>query len=207
MSTESNSNSSKSGILTTTQGPFVSTFIAVVVGASLIEFNELLFPPDLTSLNFWAIFAVYYTAFSLWFGIITMSRARPYKDTFISRIWLLCGVLSMITLLGLMYFATRITDFLAWYMWGWVITFFFFGMSYVLRYIDLRLPEPIGLCGIFGLLALIAAIAYSIWTLIFPPVPTVVNWVFVFIAFAIIVSFRQLLRVTHFWQPVPSMQQ
>jgi len=108
---------------------------------------------------------------------------------------------------GLMYFATRITDFLAWYMWGWVIAFFFFWMSSFLRYIGLRPPEPIGLCGIFGLLALIAAIAYSIWTLLFPPVPTVANWVFVFIAFAIIVSFRQLLRVTHVWQPVPSEQQ
>ena len=207
MNTERNSNSSKSGILTTAQAPFVSTFIAIVVGASLIEFNELLFPPDVTSLNFWAILAVYYTAFSLWFGITTMSRARPYKDTFISRLWLLCGVLSMITLLGLMYFATRITDFLAWYMWGWVIALFFFWISYFLRYIDLRLPEPIGLCGIFGLLALIAATAYSIWALLFPPVPTVANWVFVFIAFAIIVSFRQLLRVTHVWQPVASEQQ
>ena len=200
------SNSSKSGILTTTHSPFVSTFMAVVLGASLIEFNELLYPPDVTSLNFWAIIAVYYTGFSLWFGITTMSRARPYKDTFISRLWLVCGVLGMITLLGIMYFATRITDSLTWYMWGWVIWFFFCWMSYYLRYIDLRFTEPISLGGIFGLLSLMAAIAHSIREFLFPPVPTVATWIFVFIAFAIIVSFRQLLRVTHSWQPVPVEQ-
>jgi len=207
MSTQQIADSSRPGVLTSPQAPLLSTLIAVVLGASLIEFNELLFPPKITSPNFWAILAVYYTAFSLWFGITTMSRARPYKDTFISRLWLLMGIFILISLLALMYFATRITDFLAWYMWGWVITFFFFWMSYVFRYIDLRLPEPIGLCGIFGLLALIAATAYSIWALLFPPVPTVASWAFVFTAFAIIVSFRQLLRVKHAWQPVASEQQ
>jgi len=40
------------------------TFFAVVLASSLVQFNEILFPPKITSLNFWAILAVYYGAFS-----------------------------------------------------------------------------------------------------------------------------------------------
>lgn len=207
MSTQQIVDSSRPGVISSPQAPLFTTLVAIVLGTSFVEFNEFLFPPKITSLTFWALFAVYYTAFSVWFGSSTMSKVRPFKDTFLSRFWLLMGVLAFISLLALMYFATRATDSFLLYMWGWVIVFIFLELSYIFRYLDTRLPEPIGFSGIFGLLSLMAATAYSIWALLFPPVPTIANWVFVFIAFAIIVSFRQLLRVRHVWQPVPSKQQ
>ena len=177
------------------------------MGTSLLEFNEFLFPPKLASIKFWALLAVYYGAFSAWFGTVTMSRGRPFKDTFLSRFWLLMGVLAFISFLALMYFALRATDSFLLYMWGWVIAFVFLELSYIVRYLDIRLPEPIGLGAIFTSIAIVVAIAYSIWILAFPPVPDIANWVFIFAAFATIVSFRQLLRVRHSWQPVPSQQQ
>ena len=64
-------------------------FLAVVLASSLIHFNELLFPPKITSLNFWAILAVYYGAFSTWFGTATLSRGRPFSDRPIARFWLM----------------------------------------------------------------------------------------------------------------------
>ena len=81
-----------------------------------------------------------------------------------------------------------------------------FGLSYFFRYRDLRLPEPLGLCAIHGLLALAVAIVYSIWSTVFSPVPNVANWVFVFVAFGIILSYRSLLRKRHAWQPISNEQ-
>ncbi len=205
MSTQQVAESSK-GLLTTPQAPLVSTFIAVILGASLIEFNELLFPPKVTSLNFWALVAAYYGAITSWFRISTMSRHHPYTDTFLARFWLLMLILALVSLLALMYFATRATDSFLVYMWGWVIVFVFLELCYIVRHLDIHLPEPIGLCAIFTLIAIVTAIAYSIWVLAFPPVPDIANWVFIFAAFATIVSFRQLLRARHYWPPTPNDQ-
>jgi hypothetical protein len=203
MSTEQIVVPSKAGVLETPQAPLVSTFVAVVLGSSLIEFNEILFPPKLTSLNFWALVAVYYGAFATWFGITTSSRGRAYTDTFLARLWLTLGVMMLVAYLGLMFFAVRATDSFIYYMWSWVAVFVLYVTNYYARYRDLRLPEPFGLCAIHGSLALVAAIVYSIWATAFPPVPTIANWIFVFIAFGIIASYRSLLRVRHTWQDVP----
>jgi hypothetical protein len=207
MSTQQIADSSKLGVLTSPHTPLLSTLVAVVLGASFIEFNELLFPPKLASLHFWALFVVYYAAFSVWFGIATMSRTRPFKDTFLSRIWLLMGTLLLVVLLALMYFATRATESFLLYIWGWVIAFIFVELSYIFRYLDNRLPEPIKLGAIFLVISTVTAIAYSIWVLSFPPIPDMANWVFVFVAFATFVSYRLSIRLTHAWQLTPSDQQ
>jgi hypothetical protein len=204
MSTEQIVVPSKAGVLETPQAPLVSTFVAVVLGSSLIEFNEILFPPKLTSLNFWALVAVYYGAFATWFGITTSSRGRAYTDTFLARVWLMSGIMMLVSYVGLMFFAVRATDSLICFMWGWVAVFFFYWASSYFRYRDLRLPEPFGLCAIHGSLALIAAIAYSVLATAFPPVPTFANWIFLFVAFGIIASYRTLLRVRRTWQDVPN---
>jgi len=52
MSTQQIADSSSLGFIASPQAPLISTFIAVILGASLIEFNELLFPPQITSLSF-----------------------------------------------------------------------------------------------------------------------------------------------------------
>jgi hypothetical protein len=200
MSTEQIVARSKPGVLETPQAPLISTFVAVVLGSSLVQFNEILFPPKLTSLNFWALVAVYYGAFSTWFGITTSSRGRAYTDTFLARLWLTLGIMMLVSYVGLMFFASRATDSVICYMWGWVAVFMFYWSTSYFRYRDLHLPEPIGLCAIHGSLALIVAIAYTIWVTAFPPVPTFANWIFVFVAFIIIVSYRTLLRVKHTWQ-------
>ena len=167
MSTQQIADTSK-GLVASPQAPLISTFIAVILGASLIEFNELLFPPKVTSLNFWALVAAYYGAITSWFRISTMSRHHPYTDTFLARFWLLMLILALVSLLALMYFATRATDSFLVYMWGWVIVFVFLELCYIIRHLDVHLPEPIGLCGIFTVIAIVTAIVYSIWVLAFP---------------------------------------
>lgn len=184
------------------------TFFAVVLASSLVQFNEILFPPKMTSLNFWAILAVYYGAFSTWFGTVRVSRNRPFSDSPMARLWLTLMTMVLVSYLGLMFFASRVADSPLSYMWGWVALFVFYLSNYYFRGRDTRLPEPIGYCATFGLLVLANAIAYSIWSLVFPPVPDVANWVFVFVAFALIVTYRQFLTGRrHVWEPKPTEQQ
>ncbi len=182
-------------------------FLAVVLASSLIHFNELLFPPQIASLNFWAIIAAYYGAFSTWFGTATLSRGRPFSDRPVARFWLMLMIMVAVSYMSLMFFAANIVDSLLSYMWGWVVLFIFYLSNYYFRYRETRLPEPIGLCFIFSSLALANAIIYSIWTMVFSPITVTVNWVFVFVAFAIIVGYRQLLGRRHAWQPVPTDHQ
>ena len=183
------------------------TFFAVVLASSLVQFNEILFPPKITSLSFWAILPVYYGAFSTWFGTVRVGRTRPFSDKPMARLWLTLMTMVLVSYMGLMFLASQVTDSPLNYMWGWVILFFFYLSNYYFRARDTRLPEPIGYCAIFGLLVLANATAYSIWALFFPPVPDVANWVFVFIAFALIVTYRQFLfGRLHAWQPVTTNQ-
>jgi hypothetical protein len=142
------------------------TFFAVVLASSLVQFNEILFPPKITSLNFWAILAVYYGAFSTWFGTVAVSRNRPFSDRPIARLWLTLMTMVLVSYLGLMFLAARVADSQLSYMWGWVVIFIFYLSNYYFRYRDTRLPEPIGYCATFGLLVLANATAYSIWSLV-----------------------------------------
>ncbi len=207
MSTKSNAITSTAGVIASPQAPLISTFIAVILGASLIEFNEFLFPPKITSLNFWALITIYYGAIAVWFGITTMSRYRPYTDTFMARTWVTFGIFHLASYLGIMYFATRLTDSLFAYLWCWVALYIFTWLSILFRKLDLHLPEPLGWCGIHGLLALVIATIYSIWEFFSHPVPDTANWIFVFVAFAIFVSYRQSVRMRHVWEPKPNDQQ
>ena len=66
---------------------------------------------------------------------------------------------------------------------------------------DTGLPEPIGLCNLFSVLATVAATTYSIWALAFPPVSNVANWAFVFAALVVMIGYRVALRWKHIWRP------
>jgi len=182
------------------QYPLHMLFLTLVLTVSLVEFNAIIFPPKVTSLNFWALFAAYFGAFSTWFGIIIVGSQRKYTDTFLAKLWVTCGSIMIIAYLGVMYFAARASDSFFWYMWGWVFVYIFYWFSIFFRKLDLHLPEPVGWCSMHLALAITAATAYSIWAWIFPPIPQIANWAFVFVALVIIVSYRQLMRFSHTWR-------
>ena len=185
------------GLLTSPQGILLSLFWAIILGQSLIDYGELLFPPKLASLNFWALLIVYYGAFSAWFAVTTITRFRIYTDSALARFWLSLGILQLITYVALMRFASNVVDSFLMYMWGWVFVSFFMLSSNYFRQRDLHLPEPLRINALFFLLTVIAAVAYTIWDLAYISIPPVANWVFVFIAFANLVCYRQLLRLRH----------
>jgi len=100
-----------------------------------------------------------------------------------------------------MYFASRAHISLLSYLWGLVVLFILFEIIVFLRIRRLKTTEPYMIYGTCGILSLVAAIAYSIWIFNFPPVPEVINWVFVSIAFIILVGMRVWMKVIHAWRP------
>ena len=82
MNSQSSAQTLTTSVMLTPHGAIVLTFMAIILGTTLVEFNDVLFPPKFGSLNFWALIVVYYGAFATWFGIVTATSARPYRDTF-----------------------------------------------------------------------------------------------------------------------------
>ena len=195
MSTESNPNSSNDAL--TQRIAIVPLLFAIVLGASLIEFNEFLFPPKLTSLSFWALFAVYFTAFLSWFGWHEAVHLYPYTLSPIVKLRALIEAMVVVSYANLLYFASRADESLTGYLWGFVIVYIILMLVGFVRHREYRRPEaqynPLDLNAKHGLIVVAASIAYTTWSLRFPPVPYAANWVFVFVPFAVTVSYRWLL--------------
>ena len=181
---------------------FFTLFAAVVIASSLLEFNELLFPPKVSSIGFWALLPVYVFAIDAWFGVISWSRNLPYKDTPIIRTLSFLLVLAWVVMLATMYMASGVPVSLLGYLWGIVIIC---AMGEIIAFVMARIRqaifEPITVYAVGGLIALVAAIAYSVWFFAFYPIPTAISWVFVSIAFAALVGMRVWMKVTHLWRP------
>ena len=199
MSTESKAISSD--VRYTMDVNLMTVLLAVVLGSSLMEFNELLFPPNLTSLSFWALFSVYYSAFASWFSKRISMRYRPYTDSLNSRTRVIFEALGVITHAGLLYFASRVTDSIACYMWGWpVLLSTYMGVMFF-RQRDLHLPEPWKPTTVSISVAITASTVYSVWSSVFPPIPDIAIWGFVLAMGVNIISFRAFLRWRHVWRP------
>jgi hypothetical protein len=178
------------------------TFIAaIVIGSSLLEFNELLFPPKITSIRFWALLPVYIVAIDAWFGVISWSRNIPFTDKPVLRTMILFLVLTWIILLALMYFASEAHISLLSYLWGLVVLFSIAQLIEIIRSRIVKVLGPTRIYMVCGLLSLASAVAYSVWLFIYSPVPDVINWVFVVIAFIILVGMRVWMKVKHIWRP------
>ncbi len=179
----------------------MSIFMAVVLGSSLIEFNELLFPPELSSIAFWGIVPCYWVALTGWFGIMAWGRYIPYLDKPTSRVWVAFIMGLWTSVLALMFFASGLPESMLSYLWGVVVMNIFYWLIAAYRYRDTGLSEPIGLSVLFSVLALVVATTYSIWSLAFPPIHSAVNWIFMSAALVIMIGYRVTLRWRHVWRP------
>ncbi|RLC60181.1 MAG: hypothetical protein DRI01_10500 [Chloroflexi bacterium] len=186
-----------SGSTPTTDVNLITIFLAVVLGSSLLEFNELLFPPKIRSINFWALLSVYYCAFTVWFALRAQIRSQPYTDTPLGRTRFALESLVVINFAGLLYFSSHTAYTLTSYLWGWVAYFVLIIFIMIVRGKEFRLPEPLKLAIVYGSLVAATLITYSIWTQVFPPIPDIASWGFVFVTLVNIVSFRILVGGQH----------
>lgn len=175
----------------------VELLFAVVLGASLIQFHELIFPPKLANPSFWAMFTAYLTAFLCWYGWHEAISAFPYRPLPISKLRSGIEALVVISYAYLLFAASRADISLLGYLWGYVWMFGLTTVGLFVRRREWGRPEasyqPIHLTVKHGLPIVVASIAYSIWELSSTPVPTTAIWIFVFVPLAVTLSYRWFL--------------
>lgn len=171
----------------------VQIFFAVVLGASILEFRESIFPPQGTSLNFWALFVVYFFGFATWYSWQIMTSRAPYIVSFWSRLRSLLEAFCIIVYACLLYLGTLLPEHFFGYLWGFVIVYGTYVVNSKVRRRDSHRPEPTRIMFTHGVFQLIASIACTIWALISASLDTTAIWIFLFITLGIHVSYRCFL--------------
>ena len=179
---------------TTPQGiSLVQIFFAVVLGGSILEFRESIFPLMGTSVNFWALFVVYVCTFATWYSWQIMTRKVPYVASVWTRIRSLIEAFCIIVYAYLLYVGTLLPEHFFGYLWGFVVVYGLYVVNSIIRHQDSHRPEPISIMLIHGILQFIVTFTFTIWTLTITPLDISIIWAFMFITLSIHVSYRFFL--------------
>ena len=182
----------------------VPLLMGVVLGSSLIEFRDILIPSTIASLNFWALVVVYLSAFASWFAYQEAALRYPYTRRPIARLRAVAEAIGCINYAFLLFFATKAADSLLGYLWAFVVIYILLWVIYTVRRREWRSPEasysPLGTTMKYGALILAVAIAYTIWAMVFDPIPEAAIWVFLFVPLAASVG----LRLPQYLRELPS---
>jgi 5'(3')-deoxyribonucleotidase len=178
---------------------FVEIFFAVVLGASILRFNEFLFPPDLTSRSFWALIVVYFAAVTSWTGWHSSVDKCPYTRSVAGYLRSLLDAVIVGTYAALLFFGSRVDSSLIYYLWGFSAVFVLYFFSGMVRRAEYPEREPSEVSKSYlirrhGYVLLIAAIAYTVLYKILPEflfqLPSGVLWLLVFLPLATMFSYR-----------------
>lgn len=171
---------------------FVEILFTVVIGASVLRFNELLFPPAACSLNFWALLVGYFTAIASWFGWHKSTREHPYTYSGTGLLRSVLDAIIVVMYVALLFFGNSVDKYLGCYLWSFVVIFLLYYIVGKLRRIEYHDPEASQPWKIIshGIATLIVAIAYTILSRVWTQFPTMILGFFVFLPFASMASFR-----------------
>lgn len=115
----------------------VQVVYAVVIGGSLIYFNEILFPPHCT-IEFGALFGVYLSAIMSWTGYHHRMGSFPYTPTKFGVFRLFVDIFIVIMYAYLLFAGSKQGQSIEPYLWGFSIVFFLWFISGLLRCIEHR---------------------------------------------------------------------
>ncbi len=171
---------------------FVEILFAVVLGASLLEFHTLLFPPAVAQLSFWALVTVYFAAVTSWVSWHKSTIEYPYTDSGAGRVRSILDAAIVGGYAALLFFGSGVHTSLSWYLWGFVIVFFLYWAVGNVRRAEYHDPRAsqIYLIVRHSAALLVGAIAYTILVGSLSPLPTVAEWLFVFLPLVTVASFR-----------------
>jgi 5'(3')-deoxyribonucleotidase len=171
---------------------FVEIIFAVVIGASILQFRDLLFPPSLYSSNFWALFVAYFTAIASWFGWHKSTTEYPYTDSAVGRLRSILDAIVVVTYVALLFFGSKVDQFLGLYLWSFVIVFGLYAVVGVLRQIEYhdRQASKVLLIIYHAIAVLVIAITHVILLVLEPEFLTKITWLFVFLPIVPVASFR-----------------
>ena len=171
----------------------VQFFFAVVLGGSILEFRESIFPPMGTSVNFWALFVVYIFIFATWYSWQVMTGRVPYVASVWTRIRSLLEAFCIIVYAYLLYMGTLLPEHFLGYIWGFVVVYGIYVVNAKVRQRDSHRPEAIRIQLIHGCFQFITSLAFTIWILAITSLDISSVWIFVFITLGIHVSYRCFL--------------
>jgi 5'(3')-deoxyribonucleotidase len=183
---------------------FVEIFFAVVLGASILAFNELLFPPDPASRSFWALIVVYFAAATSWIGWHDTVDNFPYTRSVTGYLRALSDAVIVSTYAALLFFGSRVDSSLIYYLWGFVAVFSLYYLSGIVRRAEYHEYPPDEVSKLreirrYGYILLIAAIVYTILQEVLLQFPSGVLWLFVLLPFATMFIYRWRRR----WRELP----
>lgn len=182
---------------------FVEIFFAVVLGASILEpeIRALLFPPAFASLSFWALVAVYFAAITSWTGWHKSTTEYPYSDSRIGEARSVVDALIVAVYGALLFFGSRIDNFLFLYLLGFVIVFLLYLVVGVMRRTEYHSKEAsqIGLIVKHCIPLIIGATVCIILSRVLSQFPTAALWAFVLLPLLTMISYRWL----RYWRKLP----
>jgi 5'(3')-deoxyribonucleotidase len=178
----------------------VEILFAVVIGASILRFSDLLFPPTYTTLNFWALIVAYFTAITSWFGWHKSTNKYPYTDSGAGRLRSSLDAFIVGVYVALLFFGSKVDELFSFYLWGFVLVFILYLIVGELRRIEYEVQASQVSKIVYHLIAVsVVAIAFTILEKAFPQHSEVVSWIFVFLPLVIMASFRWFRE----WHDVP----
>jgi 5'(3')-deoxyribonucleotidase len=171
---------------------FVEIIFTVVIGASILRFNELLFPPACTTLSFWALIVSYFTAITSWFGWHKSTSKYPYTDSGAGRLRSVLDAIIVAAYVALLFFGSKVDELFNLYIWGFFSVFLLYLIVGVIRCIEYHDPTASEIKKIiYHLIAMfVIAVAFTVSSTLYPQYPKVVLWIFVFLPLVIMASFR-----------------
>jgi len=145
----------------------VQVVFAVVIGGGLIQFHEILLPPKVTTITFWALFGVYVTSIMSWTGYHVRMEQFPYTHTKFGIFRLYTDILIVIVYAFLLFAGTRQGQSIVSYLCGFSGVFLLYVVSGWLRcreYNDPKASKLRLLIGFFLGFSLLVPLPFAILT-------------------------------------------
>lgn len=165
---------------------------AVVLGGGLIQFNDILFPPRFSTIEFWALFGVYATSIMSWTGYHHRITDYNYTHTKSGILRLFTDVFIVIMYAFLLFAGTRQGQSIETYLWVFSIVFLLYSVSGWLRrkeYSDKK-ASNIPMLLVFLSLFVAVSLLFTILLRFTCSDVTILNWSFIFLPFLLMLAFR-----------------
>lgn len=164
---------------------------SIVLGASLLEFNDYLFPPDPSEKVSWALFSTYLLAASSLEAWDQTVRDYPYTLSRFGRLRAIADAANVAAYAALLFISTNVDETLAGYLGGMLFVFVLYIVSGLLRrweYDEKGASRPQKIIGQAVIFLALWAI-YVMWDQI-SDIPSTVTWFFLLAPVPVIMSLR-----------------
>jgi hypothetical protein len=176
----------------------VQVVFAVVLGGGLIEFNEILFPPQFSSIAFWALIGVYTTSIMSWTGYHKRATEYNYTHTRFGILRLCSDILIVIMYAFLMFIGTKQHQPIECYLWIFSVVFTLYIISGWLRRKEHNDKKASSIKKLiyFWIASMVVSVLFTILFRCTSISVCILNWSFLFIPILLMIAFRY----THEWR-------